>query len=235
MTTATKITSSRKVDGLPNFDTVQMAQSQTGDYLICPSIFTNNSRTSPSGRRFTVSAKKEVILCAGSINTPQLLQLSGIGNAALLREVGVEPIVELDDVGQHLADHPFLTVQWLVNSTTTSDDISRNATLAAELLQEWQASGTGRYCDPGTNQIAWLRVDKLTEDASAGPAAAQIELLLIVSRPREIRHCILRMSGAQDGFASFVEAAPATGNYFTIANVVSSPFSSKLWAPNVPG
>ncbi|EMD33589.1 hypothetical protein CERSUDRAFT_107938 [Gelatoporia subvermispora B] len=192
-TQVTKIISSDShTFGQPvHFDGIEMAQSL-------------------SGPRFTISAKKEVIVCAGAINTPQLLQLSGIGNTTLIRSAGIEPILELSDVGQHLADHPFLTNSWFVNSTQTADEITRNANLAEELLQQWEATGTGRYCDPGANLMGWLRLPQdgnSTADASAGPLAAQIEFLFV------------------DGFASFVTEAPTTGNYFTIATIVSSPFS----------
>ena len=50
-------------------------------------------------------ARCEVILCAGSINTPQLLMLSGIGNAGDLQELGIEPVQHLPGVGQNLIDH----------------------------------------------------------------------------------------------------------------------------------
>ncbi|MBT8114978.1 MAG: choline dehydrogenase, partial [Arenicella sp.] len=50
-------------------------------------------------------AGREVILCGGPINNPQLLMLSGIGDAAHLRENGIEPLHELPGVGQNLQDH----------------------------------------------------------------------------------------------------------------------------------
>ena len=46
------------------------------------------------GQQFEVAARKQVILCGGSINSPQLLQLSGIGDAEDLRALGIESIVE---------------------------------------------------------------------------------------------------------------------------------------------
>jgi choline dehydrogenase len=54
----------------------------------------------------------EVILAGGAFNTPQLLQLSGIGPAALLRDHGIPPVVDLAGVGQHLQDHLEVYVQY---------------------------------------------------------------------------------------------------------------------------
>lgn len=54
----------------------------------------------------------EVILCGGAINTPQLLQLSGIGNADELKKLGIEPMVDLPGVGQNLQDHLEVYVQY---------------------------------------------------------------------------------------------------------------------------
>jgi choline dehydrogenase len=59
-----------------------------------------------NGARTTVRATREVILCAGALETPKLLQLSGIGPKALLRAHGIEPLVELPAVGENLHDHP---------------------------------------------------------------------------------------------------------------------------------
>ena len=50
-------------------------------------------------------AAGEVVLCAGAIGSPQLLWLSGIGPAGQLRELGIEPVVDLPGVGEHLQDH----------------------------------------------------------------------------------------------------------------------------------
>lgn len=56
----------------------------------------------------TVNADKEVILAAGSVHTPQLLQLSGIGPEAILESAGIETIVDLPGVGQNFQDHSTL-------------------------------------------------------------------------------------------------------------------------------
>ena len=61
------------------------------------------------GETKTVRARREVILSAGALQSPQLLMLSGIGPAAHLRENGIEVAHELPGVGRHLHDHPDVT------------------------------------------------------------------------------------------------------------------------------
>ena len=57
------------------------------------------------GQTHRVKARREVILCGGSVNTPQLLQLSGVGPAALLKEHEIAVIDDNPNVGQNLSDH----------------------------------------------------------------------------------------------------------------------------------
>ena len=54
-----------------------------------------------------MKAKKEVILAAGTIHTPQILQLSGVGGAALLKQAGVPIKVDLPGVGSNFQDHGY--------------------------------------------------------------------------------------------------------------------------------
>jgi len=63
------------------------------------------------GKREVISGK-EIILCGGAINTPQILQLSGIGNADELRTMGIDVIHDLPGVGENLQDHLEVYVQY---------------------------------------------------------------------------------------------------------------------------
>jgi choline dehydrogenase-like flavoprotein len=54
----------------------------------------------------TVQAEREIILCAGAIGSPRLLQLAGIGPAQHLRQQGIDIVADLPGVGANLADHP---------------------------------------------------------------------------------------------------------------------------------
>ena len=64
----------------------------------------------PFGRKRTVQAK-EVVLCGGAFNSPQLLQVSGIGNSEDLSKVGITPVHHLPGVGENLQDHLEVYVQ----------------------------------------------------------------------------------------------------------------------------
>jgi choline dehydrogenase len=54
----------------------------------------------------------EVVLCGGAFNSPQLLQLSGVGNAADLARLGIEVVADLPGVGEHLQDHLEVYIQY---------------------------------------------------------------------------------------------------------------------------
>src|ERR1700752_1118622 len=58
------------------------------------------------------AAARDVILCGGAINSPQLLQLSGVGNADELRALGVDVVQHLPGVGENLQDHLEVYVQY---------------------------------------------------------------------------------------------------------------------------
>lgn len=64
------------------------------------------------GRRTRIAAAREVVLCAGAIDSPKLLMLSGIGPSEHLEEVGIPVLVDAPAVGSNLQDHPEGVVQW---------------------------------------------------------------------------------------------------------------------------
>jgi len=63
-----------------------------------------------SGVRFELAASREVILSGGTVNSPQLLMLSGIGPDSDLRKLGIATLVDLPGVGENLQDHPTVSV-----------------------------------------------------------------------------------------------------------------------------
>lgn len=61
-----------------------------------------------------IAVRKEVILCAGAVESPKLLQLSGIGPGALLRSFGIDVAADAPDVGHNLREHRYLTTEYRV-------------------------------------------------------------------------------------------------------------------------
>lgn len=96
---------------------------------------------SANGETFTVSANQEVILSSGVIGTPQLLQLSGIGDSAQLGSLGIPVVKDLPGVGMHLTDHLSASMAFSVPDVEiTGDFVLNNATFAAEQKDLWRAN-----------------------------------------------------------------------------------------------
>jgi choline dehydrogenase len=78
---------------------------------------------SEKGEAKTVRATREVILCGGAINSPQLLMLSGIGPAAHMADHGIDTVVDLPGVGQNLQDHYQVRYVYKCTQPITVNDI----------------------------------------------------------------------------------------------------------------
>jgi choline dehydrogenase len=82
-------------------------------------------RASVAGEPATFTAEREVILAAGSVGSPQLLMLSGIGPGAELAALGINPVVDNRQVGANLADHLAVGVSWHVRGVQTMESAGR--------------------------------------------------------------------------------------------------------------
>jgi choline dehydrogenase len=80
--------------------------------------------TDKAGRTHAVNASREIILSGGAINSPQLLMLSGIGEADQLRDNGIEVIADLPGVGKNMQDHLQARLVYKCNEPTLNDEVS---------------------------------------------------------------------------------------------------------------
>ncbi len=88
------------------------------------------------GRVITASARREVILAGGAINSPQLLQLSGIGDGQLLQSLGVATVHDLPGVGENLQDHYVVGATYRLKTGTTSiNETSRGLPFVKEAFK----------------------------------------------------------------------------------------------------
>jgi len=96
------------------------------------------------GRLVQLRARREVLLCAGALQSPQLLLLSGIGPGADLQALGLTPAHELPGVGRHLHDH--MDVVQMLDAPKLKDSIGISVGAAARSLKavlEWRQHRTG--------------------------------------------------------------------------------------------
>ncbi len=98
---------------------------------------------SQNGARRVARAAREVLLCGGSINSPQLLQLSGIGPADLLAENGVPVVHDLPGVGENLQDHIGARVIWRCRNANTVNEIYHSLLRQAATGLEYLLAGRG--------------------------------------------------------------------------------------------
>ncbi len=75
------------------------------------------------GKVKTLRARGEVILSGGAINSPQLLQVSGIGPGGLLQSLGLPVMVDNSNVGAHLSDHQGINYTWSMSVPTYNDEL----------------------------------------------------------------------------------------------------------------
>ncbi len=114
-------------------------------------------RAIKDGTRVTFKARKGVVLSAGSINSPQILMLSGIGDPAQLKRHGIEPLVESPDVGRNLMEHPGLYVLAEMNVTTANS--LATPINGVKTLAEWVFRRKGFMSVPTAQVLAFLKSD----------------------------------------------------------------------------
>ena len=109
------------------------------------------------GLTYELSVRKEVIVSAGSFQSPQLLMVSGIGPSEKLAPHGINVRVELSGVGENMWDHvlfgPSMEVD-IVTQTKTS-----NAEFLAQAVQEFNNDNAGILTNPGVDYFGWYVSD----------------------------------------------------------------------------
>lgn len=101
-----------------------VTRAQVDKIVIKDKRATGVTYTDKSNRTHTVTATKEIILSGGSINSPQLLMLSGLGEADQLKEHGIDVIADLPGVGKNLQDHLQARLVYKCNEPTLNDEVS---------------------------------------------------------------------------------------------------------------
>lgn len=98
-----------------------------------------------NGQDHVVTAETEVILCCGAVQTPQLLQLSGIGPSEVLQQQGIKVRHDAPDVGENLQDHVQMrTIVELSERGLSLNDHVRNPLRLAQMCLDWVVNAKGQ-------------------------------------------------------------------------------------------
>ena len=118
------------------------------------------------GRMVTAKANREVILSAGSVKSPHLLMLSGIGNAGHLAQHGIAPVLDLPGVGQNLQDHYGGQITWKCNRAITMNDVMMSRFRQLQVGLQWLLMRRGPLSVPAGQAALFARVlpDSATPD-----------------------------------------------------------------------
>jgi choline dehydrogenase-like flavoprotein len=186
-----------------------------------------------------IMATQEVILSAGSIQSPQLLELSGIGQEEVITAAGIEHIHSLPGVGENLQDHLRIqTSYYLKDQYTSFDDVRVNTTLAAEQLSLWRSNEVSLYDYTGSGYTYMTWDQALGSNGSARMAALARESADLTNPvdAKKLEYLTTSLNASvpelevifSDGYTG-VRGVPAVANhttrFFSLIAVVQHPFS----------
>ncbi|MEP6064779.1 MAG: GMC family oxidoreductase N-terminal domain-containing protein [Paracoccaceae bacterium] len=96
-----------------------------------------------NGQQFEAKAQREVILSAGAIGSPHILQLSGLGPGQWLQDQGIEVLKDIQGVGANLQDHLQIRCAWKVSNTKTLNTLSATLMGKARIAAEYALKRSG--------------------------------------------------------------------------------------------
>ncbi|KAI9777212.1 MAG: hypothetical protein M1835_005299 [Candelina submexicana] len=89
-----------------------------------------------SGEKLTLRAKRETIICAGAVDTPRLMLLSGLGPKKQLSDLGIEVVKDMPGVGENLIDHPESIIMWELNKPVPPNQTTMDSDAGIFLRRE---------------------------------------------------------------------------------------------------
>lgn len=157
-----------------------------------------------------VRARREVVLCQGAFGTPQTLMLSGIGPADHLTSHGIKPVADLAGVGENLADHVDVSMQY--GSDRMDLSLARHQRLdkAASLMGRWLLNGKGpgsgaffsavlfhAFDDPALPELEVFMTPMVVDENLASGAVEKTPILQRLGRKLLVRGRKVARPGAQ--------------------------------------
>lgn len=126
------------------------------------------------GQTHSVHATRETIICAGAIQTPQILELSGIGDPSVLSKAGIETLVQNLDVGANFQDHLLTGLGYTLAPNVISSDSLHDPVLQASAIAEYTKSQSGPLSN-GPTSMGFIAYAAIAPEAEVSFTASLIE------------------------------------------------------------
>jgi choline dehydrogenase len=149
----------RPVKSRPNLTIWTEAQAEKLLFDRTGALRCSGVRVNRAGTSVEVTATKEVVLSAGAINSPQILQLSGIGPAELLQQHGIEVVLDQPYVGENLQDHLQIRAVFKVKGTRTLNTLANSLVGKAKIGLEYFFKRSGPMSMSPSQLGAFTRSD----------------------------------------------------------------------------
>ncbi|KUJ09211.1 alcohol oxidase [Mollisia scopiformis] len=203
-------------------------------------------RFASAGQTFEVKAKKEVILCAGAFHSPSILELSGIGDSALLKKHGINVFVDNPNVGENLQDHAMTGVSFeAADGVQTADALVRDPSIMLGLIKMYEESKSGPLS--GFFRTCAYAPSSLFDPASAEELQAILKKASSDAKNKEFEDALIDLFKSEDGVTCQYmlvkiqcrvvgydsisaimgrdKGPPREGNYITFMSSQNHPFS----------
>lgn len=122
---------------------------------------------SHSSKSYSVGVKREVVVSCGALQTPQILELSGIGDPEILKAAGVECKIENKAVGNNLQDHPLTMFTWELTPSNPSLEVIYTPEVMADAMKQLAERQGGPLTAPSSTQGFFPYKLFATEDEQA--------------------------------------------------------------------
>ncbi|KAK7517426.1 putative aryl-alcohol dehydrogenase [Phyllosticta citriasiana] len=200
-------------------------------------------------KTFRIRVGGEVILAAGSIQSPQLLELSGIGNPQVLNKHEIPVVLDLPGVGENLQDHVLSAISYEIADDQLSADCLRDPALFGAVLQQYKETrsgpfsgtllsmsylptvdGNGAVPSPQISELFSTHLDNTPYPSFPAKDEQYSPLRSRVASPKEstVEYMFLPLQlNTNPGPTTMQQLlAPSTpGNYITIVAILNHPFS----------
>jgi choline dehydrogenase-like flavoprotein len=203
------------------------------------------------GVKYTVRTRREIVLSAGTFNTPKILELSGIGSRTLLEQLGIPVLIDNPNVGENLQDHVLAGISFEVQDfINTKDDLMRKIPdVMSAAMEAYKAHQRGPFTVGGNYSSALLPLPDLPMSGIDGissildhmqdlPRRSRVHPEEMVAYIRQVLHdpeyptggyftypAQSDFKGTGNGNSSKVIRTELPGNYITIATFVTTPLS----------